>query len=102
MNNEELKRQLYIVVYDTDTSVGKAFDIVLIGFIIASVLVVILESLSFFPPFLKTFLVILEWIFTVFFTIEYLLRLYCTPKPSEYAFSFFGIVDLLADRKSVV
>ena len=96
MNNEELKRQLYIVVYDTDTSVGKAFDIVLIGFIIASVLVVILESLSFFPPFLKTFLVILEWIFTVFFTIEYLLRLYCTPKPSEYAFSFFGIVDLLA------
>lgn len=96
MNNEDLKRKIYMVVYDTDTQEGKNFDILVIAFIIASVSVVILESLSFFPPSFKLFLNILEWVFTLFFTFEYLLRIYCTPKPKEYIFSFFGIVDLLA------
>ncbi len=96
LHNDELKHKIYMIVYDTDTKEGKSFDLVVISFIIASVLVVILESLSVFPPRFKSFLNILEWIFTVFFTVEYLLRLYCAPKPSEYAFSFFGMVDLLA------
>ena len=88
MNNEDLKRKIYMVVYDTDTQEGKNFDILVIAFIIASVSVVILESLSFFPPSFKLFLNILEWVFTLFFTFEYLLRIYCTPKPKEYIFSF--------------
>ena len=96
LHNDELKHKIYMIVYDTDTKEGKSFDLVVISFIIASVLVVILESLSVFPPRFKSFLNILEWIFTVFFTVEYLLRLYCAPKPSEYAFSLFGMVDLMA------
>lgn len=96
MHNEELKHKIYMVVYDTDTREGKNFDVLVIAFIIASVGVVILESLSFFPPSFKSFLNVLEWVFTVFFTIEYLMRIYCDPKPSEYVFSFFGAVDLLA------
>lgn len=96
LHNDELKQKIYMIVYDTDTPLGRLFDVVLICFILVSVLVVILESIDIFPPAFKLFLVILEWIFTVFFTIEYILRIYCAPKPHTYIFSFFGIVDLLA------
>lgn len=96
LHNEELKQKIYMIVYDTDTPLGRLFDVVLICFILVSVAVVILESIDIFPPAFKLFLVILEWIFTVFFTIEYILRIYCAPKLHTYVFSFFGIVDLLA------
>ena len=76
MHNEELKHKIYMVIYDTDSPMGKMFDVLLIVFILVSVLVVILESLAIFPPTFKFFLSVLEWVFTVFFTIEYLLRLY--------------------------
>lgn len=96
MHNEELKHKIYMVIYDTDSPMGKMFDVLLIVFILVSVLVVILESLAIFPPTFKFFLSVLEWVFTVFFTIEYLLRLYSSPHPFKYATSFFGVVDLLA------
>ena len=94
MNNEELKNKIYMIIYDTDTPLGKLFDVFLICFILLSVFIVILESV--FPPSFKPYLHVLEWVFTVFFTLEYLLRLYSAPRPSKYAFSFFGIVDFLA------
>lgn len=96
LNNEDLKQKIYMVVYDTDTHWGRMFDVLLLSFIVVSVMVVILESLSFFPPSFRLFLSVLEWMFTVFFTIEYLLRLYCAPKISGYVLSFWGIVDLLS------
>jgi voltage-gated potassium channel len=96
LNNEDLKQKIYMVVYDTDTHWGRMFDVLLLSFIVVSVMVVILESLSFFPPSFRLFLTVLEWMFTVFFTIEYLLRLYCAPKVSSYALSFWGVVDLLS------
>jgi voltage-gated potassium channel len=94
MNNEELKNKIYMIIYDTDTPLGKLFDVCLICFILLSVTIVILESV--FPPSFKPYLHILEWVFTLFFTLEYLLRLYSAPSPAKYAFSFFGIVDFLA------
>ena len=96
LNNEDLKQKIYMVVYDTDTHWGRMFDVLLLSFIVVSVMVVILESLSFFPPSFRLFLTVLEWMFTVFFTVEYLLRLYCAPKVSSYVLSFWGIVDLLS------
>lgn len=96
LHNEDLKQKIYMVVYDTDTPMGRMFDVILLSFIVVSVVVVVLESLSFFPASFKFFLTILEWMFTVFFTMEYLLRLYCAPKVSSYAFSFWGVVDLLS------
>ncbi len=96
LHDEELKRKIYMIVYDTDTPAGRMFDVLLIGFILLSVGVVVLESLSFFPSSFKLVLSVLEWVFTLFFTVEYLLRIYCAPKPHAYIFSFFGIIDLLA------
>ena len=69
---------------------------ILICFILLSVLLVIIESLKGLPTYLATPFVIMEYIFTAFFTFEYITRIYCSPQPRKYIFSFFGIVDLLA------
>ncbi len=96
LHNKELKEKLYIIIFESDTPKGKLFDVFLIGFIIASVLVVIMESVVTFSDHFRLALQILEYVFTAFFTFEYLVRIYCSPKPKKYIFSFFGIVDLLA------
>ena len=96
LHNKELKEKLYVIIFESDTPKGKLFDVFLIGFIIMSVLVVILESVVTFSDHFRLALQILEYVFTAFFTFEYLVRIYCSPKPKKYIFSFFGIVDLLA------
>lgn len=96
MHDEELKRRLYIIIFESDTPMGKLFDTVLIVCIILSVLIVILGSLHSFTVQYAREVRILEYIFTGFFTFEYLVRIYCSPYPRKYIFSFFGIVDLLA------
>lgn len=96
LHDEALKKKLYIIIFESDTPKGKLFDTVLIGFIIASVLVVIFGSVQSISTHFSLLFRILEYVFTVFFTFEYLLRIYCSPNPRKYIFSFFGIVDLLA------
>jgi len=91
-----LKEKLHEIIFEADTPMGKSFDIVLMIFIIASVLVVMLESVQSINQEYSDFFVVLEWVFTIFFTIEYVLRLYCVYRPMKYALSFFGVVDLLA------
>ncbi|MEJ2583170.1 MAG: ion transporter [Acidobacteriota bacterium] len=90
------KERLHEIIFEADTPAGKAFDVALLVLIILSVISVMLESVpsvaARYGPQLRAF----EWIVTVLFTIEYLLRLYCVGKPWRYARSFFGIVDLLA------
>lgn len=95
-HNKELKEKLYVIIFESDTPQGKLFDVFLIGFIIVSVLVVILESVTTFSDHFRLALKIMEYVFTAFFTFEYLVRIYCSPHPKKYIFSFFGIVDLLA------
>ena len=75
---------------------GKLFDVALIGFIVLSILVVIAESIKSWDTVIGPYLRVSEYVFTFFFTLEYVLRLYCSPQPRKYALSFFGIVDLLA------
>ena len=94
--NESLKKRLYIIIFESDTREGKLFDTVLIGFIVSSILVVILDSVFRFDTYANIGFQVLEYLFTAFFTFEYLVRLYCSPNPRQYAFSFFGIVDLLS------
>ncbi len=90
------KERLHEIIFEADTPAGKAFDVALLVLIILSVISVMLESVpsvaARYGPQLRTF----EWIVTILFTIEYVLRLYCVGKPWRYARSFFGIVDLLA------
>lgn len=92
----KLRKRIHEIIFEADTRAGKAFDIALLVAIIMSVLVVMLESVRSldkkFAPEFDT----LEWIFTILFTIEYLLRIYVTNKPFKYIFSFYGIIDFLS------
>ena len=93
LHDEKLKRKLYVIIFESYTPAGKLFDVILIGCILVSVLLVIIESLKGLPSFLTTPFVIMEYLFTAFFTFEYLTRIYCSPRPRKYIFSFFRIVD---------
>ncbi len=90
------------ILFEADTLGGKIFDVALLVAILLSVLVVILDSVDSIHQEHENLLVIAEWVFTVLFTIEYVLRLMCVRKPLRYANSFFGVVDLLAVLPSYV
>ena len=90
------KPRLYEIVAHSDTAAGKTFDFAVMAAIILSLLVAFVETLPTVAGRFKDALTILEYVLTFFFTIEYILRIYCSPKPKDYAFSFFGIIDLLA------
>lgn len=90
------RRRLHVVIFGHGTPAGKAFDVTLIICIVASVLVVMLDSTSAVSETYGELLYALEWAFTLIFTLEYGLRLACAPRPGRYARSFFGVVDLLA------
>ena len=87
---------LFEVIFESDTPAGKWFDIVLIVCILASVAVVMADSVAPIRERHGELLYGLEWFFTILFTVEYALRLICVGRPLRYAVSFFGIVDLLA------
>ena len=96
MHNEQLKKKLYTIIFESDTPLGKLFDVVLMVCILLSIFIVIAESIQEWQPYVGPYLRVLEYVFTIIFTAEYLLRLYCAPRARDYAFSFFGIIDLLA------
>lgn len=90
------REKIFEIIFEADTPLGKRFDILLIIAIIASVIIVMLESVNTINDRFGQLFRILEWIFTAFFTIEYFMRLYVVHRPLKYALSFFGIVDLLS------
>jgi voltage-gated potassium channel len=91
-----LRNRIHIIVEGTDTRLGKLFDIVLLIAILASVGVVMLDSVLYMRLQYGTLFFYAEWFFTILFTIEYMLRLLSAPNRFRYVFSFFGIVDLLS------
>lgn len=91
-----LQETLHEVIYEADTPAGRFFDVALLVCIIISVVLVMLESVDSINTKYSQELLILEWAFTIIFSIEYILRLYSVMKPWKYALSFFGIIDLLA------
>lgn len=95
-NRQPLRDRLFTIIFEADTPAGKIFDVSLLVAILLSVLVVMLESVKTFPDWVHDLFVALEWIFTIFFTIEYLLRLYTVRNRLKYASSFFGIIDLVS------
>jgi voltage-gated potassium channel len=88
--------KLYEIVFEADTPAGRTFDIVLLISIVASVIIVVLESVPAIKQRFGPELRIVEWFFTIIFTLEYLARLWTVPYKKKYVFSFFGIIDLLS------
>jgi voltage-gated potassium channel len=91
-----IREKIHEIIFEADTPAGKLFDVLLLFAILLSVGAVMLETVPSFQAKHREMLYTLEWVFTIFFTIEYLLRLYCVYRPMKYAKSFFGIIDLLA------
>lgn len=98
MPEEEMsfKQKLYSVIFEAETFGGRLFDAILLVLILLSVAVVSLESVAELRSRFRLLFFNLEWGFTLVFTIEYFLRIYSTPRPLKYMFSFFGLVDFLA------
>ncbi|SHI94061.1 ion transporter [Pseudozobellia thermophila] len=90
------KNKVHEIIYEADTPMGKWFDILLFILIIISVLLVMLESVKGIDAEYHKTLFILEWVVTIFFTIEYIARIVSIKKPLKYVLSFYGIIDLMA------
>ena len=93
---QDWRHHLHEIIFEADTTTGKTFDIVLLLTIVLSIIVVMLDSVESIRVKHGEALIILEWTFTILFTIEYILRLICVGKPWFYIKSFYGIIDLLA------
>lgn len=93
---DTFRQKVNIIIYGTNTAYGRLFDLVLLGVIVVSVIIVMLETVKGFDQKYHVELLVLEWIITIFFTIEYILRIISIKKPIRYIFSFYGIIDLLA------
>ena len=91
-----LQLKFYEVIFGTETALGKWFDISLLLIIVASVAVIMLDSMGEPHARYGSQYLQLEWVFTLMFTLEYLVRVWCSPNRRGYIFSIYGIVDLLA------
>ena len=96
MTANNLKSKLHTIIYEADTPMGKLFDVVLLILILVSVILVMLESVTSIDTHYHDFLYFGEWVITIFFTIEYILRIITVKKASNYIFSFYGIIDFLS------
>ncbi len=92
---QRLKQWLGIVVFGTTTRMGRVFDIALLWAIVISILIIILESVKSLNDKYGVYFKMIEWVISILFTIEFLIRVWVVKKKSGYIFSFFGMVDLL-------
>lgn len=92
----DIRQNLWEIIFGTSTRQGKKFDVILLWVILSSIMIVMLESVEELNIRFGDVFTLLEWVFTIFFTIEYFLRLIVVRKPLKYALSFYGIIDFLA------
>ena len=92
----DFRYKIKSIIFGTDTPLGKLFDIILIILIILSVITVLIESVSHIAVQYQVHLITLEIIFTILFTLEYFLRIYCIRRKLRYIISFYGLVDFIS------
>ncbi len=91
-----LRRRMFDIIFEADTPAGRRFDIALVFVIMLSILAVVLDSVPGLHHEYGHTLNVIEWVFTVLFSIEYLARVACVQRPWRYATGFYGVIDLLA------
>lgn len=91
-----LRADIHEVIFEADTPAGKAFDVILLILILYSIVVVMLETVGEVDRKFHDIFFYSEWVLTILFSIEYLLRIYSVKRPMKYITSFYGVVDLLA------
>ncbi|MEO9003847.1 MAG: ion transporter [Ginsengibacter sp.] len=91
-----IRQKLYIIIFGTDTKSGRLFDVYLLWIIFLSVIAVMLESVPEIGKKYHEVFFTIEWIMTILFTIEYVIRIWISPKPFQYLLSFWGLIDFLS------
>ncbi|GGJ80136.1 ion transporter [Pseudomonas matsuisoli] len=94
--SNSVRARINTIIFHVSTPAGRAFDISLLVVILASLLVVMLDSIDTVHAAYGDWLAGLEWVFTTLFAIEYLLRVYSSERPKDYVFSFYGLIDVIA------
>jgi voltage-gated potassium channel len=94
--SEKLRVKLHTIIHEADTPAGKLFDVSLLIVILISIAAVMLESVASIKVLYGYELAVIEWIITIFFTLEYIARIIAVREPMRYIFSFYGIIDLMA------
>ena len=97
-----MREKLHTIIFEADTRAGKLFDVVLLWAILISIVVVMLESVVSISEAYNTEIKIIEWSFTILFSLEYLARIVAVKKPLKYIISFYGIIDLLSILPSFI
>ena len=90
------RQRWYTIIFEADTREGRQFDVALLLAIVASVLVVMFDSVPAIHARLGVGFTVLEWMFTLLFTAEYVMRILVVRRPLRYVFSFFGIIDFIS------
>ena len=105
------KKRLHSILFEGNDPLSRPVDIFIMVCIGLCVLMASLESVVKVDDYslqaifhqelsgigiLKTCIIVLEYVLSILFTIEYILRVYCSPIKKDYVLSFFGIIDLLA------
>jgi len=94
--SDSLRDRIWRVIFQSDTPGAKAFDVILMWAIGISVIIVMLESVESINAEYRRLFFVVEWIFTILFTIEYGIRIWVVRRKRKYIFSFFGIIDLIS------
>lgn len=92
----QVRDRLNTIIFGTDTKAGRNFDMILLVLITISVLLIMAESVQEWRGAYPNLMIQAEWLFTGIFTLEYILRVWVSPKPLRYIFSFWGLIDLLS------
>lgn len=90
------RRQLYEIVFETDTGWGRRFDVALLVLVLLNIVTISLETVQSVSQAYAHELYVLEWVFTALFSIEYIVRLVCVKRPAHYVFTLVGIIDLVS------
>ncbi len=88
--------KLRIIIFEADTTAGKAFDVGLLIAIVLSILTIMLESVQEIKIRFGEWLNFFEIFFTLLFTLEYIARIITIKRPTRYMTSFFGLIDLIS------
>lgn len=97
-----MRDKLYKIIFETESPAGRRYDKALLLLIVISVLVVMVESVPAWHDYLHDELLIVEYAFTILFSLEYLLRIYVSPRPLKYVISVWGIIDLLSILPTII
>lgn len=99
------KQEIFEIIFKSDTPAGKKFDVWLLVLIVLNIVLLVVDSLTGTTTTMTSgahlsasFIVfkVLEWGFTILFTFEYYLRIYCLKHPMKYVMSFWGVVDFIS------